>query len=196
VILEREDSQRGAVILAPYFGTDAFGTIVGTSSEPGVEILRYMLEGFHYQRALLSGSVALLDPAPVRYNRKESWAAFEALGGRTEDLLRLPESDELGRVRPSLNAVSRAKAALFAAFDSGGPLSSQADVCTDADGAIHILWEDGSRSLELVCPFDETDRAYVYFADERDHRLAFDLGKTRLRRLFSWLRGWKDGFPK
>jgi hypothetical protein len=195
VILELEPSQRGAVILAPYFGTDALGAIVGTDSGPGAEILKYMLEGFLYQRALQSESVALFHRATPRYSRKGSWTAFEVLRRRTDELLRLPEADDLGRVRPSPSAATRAKAVLFAAFDSGAPLSSEAEVCTDADGAIHILWEIDSRSFELICPFEETDRTYIYFTDDHSHRFAFDLSKIRLRRLFFWLSGWVADFP-
>jgi hypothetical protein len=196
MIMEREDFQRGAVVLPSYFGIDVFGTVVGTSSQPGIEILRNMLKGVHYQRALESGSFASLGQTLLPYSRKESWSAFEMLSRRTEELLQLPEADELGRVRPSTLAVDRARDVLFTVFASGADLPSRAEVCTDAEGAIRILWDVEYRSLELICPFDQTDRIHVYIANEENHKLAFDLARPRLKRMFSWLSGWTADFPK
>ena len=197
MILERELSQRGAVILPSYFGTDAYGMIVGTGSEPGVEILKNMIEGLRYQGAFdLVASHCLNAVRPNTVAKKVGLPSRRYLDGLRNCFCCLKRTIPAESALDQRGGYAGEGRSLCSLLIRGATLPSQAEVCTDADGAIHITWEIAARSLELVCPFDETDRTYIYFSDEANDRLAFDFSKSRLRALFSWLNGWTSDYPK
>jgi hypothetical protein len=70
------------------------------------------------------------------------------------------------------------------------------DISADRDGAVRILWERDDRTLELVCPFEAGERAYMYYSDASQYRIAHDLSSQRLARLLCWLKAKSNEFPK
>ena len=124
-----------------------------------------------------------------------SLAAMQILW-ELELLRKAPEEDDFGRIRPSEAAIEAASEAVRKMSKTPGGLPSPADVSTDRDGAIRILWENEDRALELVCPFDSSQRPYFYYAEGREYTLAHDLSVYRLGRLLAWLAGALGEFPR
>jgi hypothetical protein len=107
-----------------------------------------------------------------------------------------PEADEFGRIRPSDSAIAAATRVTFSIVQVGLEMPMVEDVSTDSDGAIRILWTIGGRKLELVCPFQPSQRPYWYYSDAQDFRIEYEQSRDVLRRLVAWLNGKTTAFPR
>jgi|SRR5665213_995175 len=107
-----------------------------------------------------------------------------------------PEADEFGRVRPSDSAIAAARRVTFSIVQAGLEMPMVDDVSTDSDGAIRILWAIGGRKLELVCPFQPSQRPYWYYSDAQDFRIEYEQSRDVVRRLVIWLNGKTTAFPR
>jgi len=179
-----------AVLLPEYIGALVSGEIVG----PGPE----MIDLFH-KCLPIAQYVSLIDePFPktlTNLSRMESFGYSETLR-QVHDLSNLPESDAFGRLRPSPDAIQAAGKILVRMLQSGFDVPSPEEVSTDRDGDLRVAWEREGRSLELVCPFEGDRRPYIFYADDLDHDIAYDMGPYRLGRLLAWLAGLGGPFPR
>ncbi len=107
-----------------------------------------------------------------------------------------PDSDELGRLGPSDYGTAAAGEIAFRMLESGARLLLPSDISFDRDGAVRIVWEQGDKTLELVCPYEQSQRPYLFYSNDDQHGIAHDLSKTRLNRLLSWLNGKLTEFPR
>lgn len=105
-------------------------------------------------------------------------------------------TDDVGRIGSSDSAKRSAVDIAYRMLRSGADLTTPDDVSVDRDGAIRILWEKENRALELVCPYEPSRRPYIFYSDDVDRRIAYDLSISRLNRLLSWLNQTIAPFPK
>jgi hypothetical protein len=116
-----------------------------------------------------------------------SW--FSRLRSDIDQLLRAPQEDEFGLVRPSQSAVSEVTKILFPLAQGGVEIPAAADVGTDHDGDIRIVWENGPRFLELVVPYDNAAAGYFYHSEGDHYDLQRDFSLRAVRSRFAWLEG-------
>jgi hypothetical protein len=114
-------------------------------------------------------------------------ASYSEIRRQLEGLRNAPEADEFGRVRPSDAAIAAATRLTYAIVQAGLEMPMIEDVSTDSDGAIRILWEEGGRRLELVCPFNPSQRPYWYHSDLRTYAVEYDHSPEAVRALVNWL---------
>jgi hypothetical protein len=123
-------------------------------------------------------------------------ASYSEVCRHLEAFRTAPETDEFGRVRPSNSAIAAATRVTFSVVQAGLDMPMVEDVSTDSDGAIRILWAMGGRKLELICPFQPSQRHYWYYSDPENYRIEYEQSPELLRRLVSWLNGLTLQFPK
>jgi hypothetical protein len=180
-----------AMDLPLYVGASAGGDLVGTGPE-SIQVFQIYLPIADYVASLVVGSVT---NTPGIILRRESFGFSETLR-RVLELVSLPEADDFGRLRPSVQATQTARKILVRMLQSGTTVPMPEEVATDRDGDLRITWENGGRSLELVCPYEGDRRPYIYYSDDRDHEIAYDMAAYRVGRLLSWLLGLIDTFPR
>jgi len=122
----------------------------------------------------------------------EALAQFSRITAALTDLLSLPETDELGLVRPARTSIESAQLTLFPLVQAGFVIPTPLDIGTDHDGAIRIVWENGPRSLELVVPYESDASAYFYHSEGDRYDLQRDLSMDATRKLLNWVRGPAD----
>ena len=183
----------GATSLPVYLGATRVDDKLMSGSD-SIFIMDASLQMILYCQALNSESLSLV-PMSAQIGRGKSLHYSELLR-RLAGFAEAPESDDLGRVRPSGAAIDTASRIAFRIFKAGIEVTVLADVSVDRDGDIRILWERGDRSLELVCPFELSRRPYIYYSEGCQYSLAYDLSAYRLGRLFAWLAGRTDQFPR
>ncbi len=135
-------------------------------------------------------------PATVNFPSPIALASYSEVRRQLDALRNAPEADEFGRVRPSDSAISTATRVTFSMVQAGHDMPMVEDVATDSDGAIRILWTKDNRALELVCPFQPSQRPYWYYSDSRDYRIEYEQSPEVLQRLVAWLNGETSIFPR
>jgi len=196
MIIERSEDRLPPDFPA-YLGTDIAGELIlGIGMENAFVIKEAVEIVALYEKALRAGGS--LSAIEERASLPTSaYAGTRILiQQQIESLKTLPESDDLGRVRPSQHAIEVAKQVTFRMQQTQSGVSAPEDIFTDRDGAIRILWEMGERTLELVCPFETGEKPYIYFSDGREYRIAQDLSIRRLSRLLAWVNSKESAFPK
>lgn len=98
-----------------------------------------------------------------------------------------PEYDELGRVRPSDQALSATRSLLVTVASAGRQIPDYDDIDTDNDGAIRISWRNRGRFLELIVPFDRYDQPYLYWSEGAEYELAAQPDARIIEARFTWL---------
>jgi hypothetical protein len=136
------------------------------------------------------------DTATVNAPSALALASYSEVRRQLELLSTAPETDEFGRVRPSNSAIAAATRVTFSVVQAGLDMPMVEDVSTDGDGAIRILWAMAGRKLELVCPFQPSQRFYWYYSDQESYRIEYEQSFELLRRLVSWLNGRALHFPR
>src|SRR5208283_4729737 len=143
-----------------------------------------------YYEAMQTGLIA--DVSTISH--PSSFGYSETLR-QLHSLASTPEQDDLGRIRPSETAIAFASSVAFKMLASSTGLEPPADVSTDRDGDVRVVWETGGRTLELVCPYEPSHRAYIYYSDGTQYAVAYDLSVDRIGRLLRWLAGAAFRFP-
>jgi hypothetical protein len=144
-----------------------------------------------YQEALQTGRIADVSVS----SRFASFGYSETLR-QISRLGKTREADEFGRVRPSERAIVVASEVAFRMLRSAAGMQPPSDVSTDRDGDIRVVWESGDRTLELVCPYEPSQRPYIFYSDSNEYAIAYDLSVYRLGRLLAWLNGAIHAFPR
>jgi len=184
----------GAPALPRYLGATRYDDeIIGVGAD-SILIIDDSLQMITYCQALRSGSIAAIGIAA--HPRRANSLHYSELLRQFATLTRTPEHDDLGRIRPSIAAIEMASEVAFRILRTGSGVSMPADVSVDRDGDLRILWEDGDRTLELVCPFEPARRSYIYYSEGDQYYVAYDLSVYRLGRLFGWLAGRSSRFPR
>jgi hypothetical protein len=117
----------------------------------------------------------------------ESLERFSRLTDALWHLLKSPESDEFGPIRPTSESVELAINALFPLVQHRFKLPEAVDVGTDHDGGLRIVWENGPRFLELIVPYEHDAAAYFYYSNGDQYDLQRDLTVFALQARFNWL---------
>jgi len=181
-----------ATDLPRYFGTlAATDEIVGVGRD-SIFVIDDSLKIITYREALQTGRVA---DVSVRMG-SASFGYSETLRELAALAKAAPESDELGRARPSERAIQVASELAFRMLRSAAGMQPPSDVSIDRDGDIRIVWENGDRTLELVCPYEPSQRAYIFYSDDNEYTIAYDLSVYRLGRLLAWLGDAIPVFPR
>ena len=164
--------------------------VIGVGGD-SLGVIDALLQIIGYDRALSSGILSTADP-------QKGWPSlsYSRVLQQVKALCAAPEEDELGRIRPSDTAVQAARDVAFRMLRLPSGLPEPIDVSTDRDGAIRILWENGTRSLELICPFEPGQKPYLYYSENGQYSIEYDLSDYRLVRLLAWLAGSIDCFPR
>jgi hypothetical protein len=182
--------------LPAYIGTAASDAEVVGMANDNNSIIVDQLGMIAYCHALGGGVVSVgssPDSSPIpRVNS----LSYSGILRRLTEMSRWIEADDLGRVRPSEMAAQTAAEVAFRILQTGVGGAELPDISTDRDGDIRFLWETGERSLELVCPFNQAQRPYIYFSGPDEFAIAYDLSVYRLGQLFAWLHGHSDRFPR
>lgn len=191
MIIQRAGASFAAGGLPSYYGTKAATDEVIGVGQDGIFVVGDSLQILTYDAALQSGSLAELRSSsrPSSFGYSETLRQIEVLAGDQE-------RDSLGQIRPSETGVAAARETLFRMLKSAVEIPVPVDVGTDRDGDIRVLWEDGSRALELVCPYEPDQRSYIYYSEGTEYAIAFDLSVYRLGRLLAWLAGSSQNFPR
>ena len=195
MIVESSENYTIPFPLHAYFGMDDSGMIHGGSYYSAV-VMKNEVDELNYRDALRIKYISVTStPQPSR-GTEDRLTVYSEIRRQIEALREMPEGDELGLLRPADHAVASATAVIFRMMASTAKLPMPTDISLDRDGGIRTLWENDSRSLELVCPSVRADRPYIYFSDDDDYRIAYDTTAPRLNRLMSWLTGSDSQFPK
>jgi hypothetical protein len=99
---------------------------------------------------------------------------------QVSELLREPEFDDRGRLRPPTDVVERALVLLTDA----APLPP-AHVSTDADGGLRVNWEKGDNSVRLIVPPPDRGQGYIFHQEVTQYGVDRDLSARTLAR---WLK--------
>src|SRR5579864_6589546 len=169
IVVEDAGSQKVLTSLPAYFGTKAAGDEIVGAGQDSLFIIDQSVELFPYEQAVNSESVSTTEPL-----RRQEWLAYGEIQRQLDPLRNMPEEDELGRIRPSDAAVSTAREITLRMLKSAVALPVPGDVSTDRDGGVRILWENVDRVLELICPFEQSQRPYMYYSDGHDYAIAYD----------------------
>lgn len=184
------------LILPAYLGTDLAGVhIIGIGRENAFVVKEAIEIVGLYHRALLAESVSIVEER-AQLPRTVQSHVHTSIQRQLDALKAMPEADDLGRIRPSPHGIRTSNELLFRMAQLETRIEAPADVCTDHDGAIRIVWEKDERTVELVVPFEATGRPYIYFAEGPQYRIAHDLSIYRLGRLHAWLNGRERVFPR
>lgn len=114
---------------------------------------------------------------------------FSRLAATLTSMAQGPPEDVFGRVAPSRKSVDSAIGMMFPLVQYGYQIPEPIDVDTDHDGGIRIVWENNTRFLELVVPYESNAAAYLYHSEGDNFSLDRDLKPQTLRKRFDWLRG-------
>ena len=175
------DRSAGADLLPAYLGQTSKGE---RTSGGDMERLAQLMS------RIVPRSVSAIElEEPPALETSGALARFSKLVDDLKHLLKAPENDEFGPLRPSRSSFSTAISILFPFVQRGFEIPEALDVGTDHDGAIRLLWENGPRTLELVIPYERDAAAYFYHSDGDHYNLQQDLTVTALRRRFNWLQG-------
>ena len=169
-------------------GVDGRGEILGSPNNASV--LRDELSILEYNDALRQGVLSL------RTFAQTPLSAYVEILRDLESFPPSEESDELGRLAPSQYGLETARSILFRMLELGAKIPKPKEISVDRDGAVRVLWETEDRAMELVCPYAQNQRPYVFFSDDLEHRIGYELSKILLHRLLSWLNGAATDFPK
>lgn len=181
-----------ATDLQRYFGTlAATDEIVGVGHD-SIFVIDDSLKIITYREALQTGRVA-----DVSVRMRSASFGYSATLRQLGTLAKaVPETDELGRARPSERAIHVASDVAFRMLRSAAGMQPPSDVSIDRDGDIRIVWENGDRTLELVCPYEPSQRPYIFYSDDNEYAIAYDLSVYRLGRLLAWLGDAIPVFPR
>jgi hypothetical protein len=193
--IETYDEKGRSIVgmLPAYAGLLGDKSIIAISQE-GAYVIKRSVEIARYQRAPPQGYAATFTQGPRHV--EDYSGPYRFVRDQINLFKLLPEADDLGRIRPSQYAIEAATQSVFKILEAFDGLPLPSDVSTDRDGAFRIVWENGPRSLELVCQFEEGQRPYIYFSDESEYRITHDFSSQRLARLFGWLKGRASVFPQ
>src|SRR5579872_403120 len=127
----------GTHTLPAYLGaTRTDDEILGVGSD-SVIIIDASLEMITYFQALRSGSVSVA--AASAHPRRGQSLHYSELLRQLAGLAECPETDELGRLRPSSPAIDTASKLAFRILTTGADVTVPADVSVDRDGDVRIL---------------------------------------------------------
>lgn len=196
MIVERAPESKNLSTVPSYVAINAVGCVLGVGNDSGSFVDKSNLIR-SYREALRSGSMSQSSGQASEPAMRARLAAYSEIMRELESLRSIPESDDLGRIRPSEHAIGAASKLAFRMAGSSAEMPLPEDISTDRDGAVRVLWEYDDRTLELVCPFEASERAYIYYSDANQYRIAYDLSSPqRLARLLCWLKATSSEFPK
>lgn len=193
MIIERDENE--CAPLPPYFAIDADGNIVGTSYQ-GAVLMNDEISRVNYIQALKNQCIACISQPKPQQSTERRLVDYNEIREEVQSLLDSPPADEFGPVRPSPDAVMRSQEIILRMISSMADFPRPVDVSSDRDGSIRCLWENGARTLELVCSSEPNVRPYIYFSDQNRYRIAHDMSAPRLSRLVGWLNGSIPEFPR
>ncbi len=189
ILQQSSGAERLVRDLPPYAAVDAAGSrILGLGME-SLYIIGDAVKVIFYHPGISS-------PRSSKPNERDRMAGYGELLREIERMVPSAATDELGRTGPSDSAKQSTVEIAYRMLRSGADLPIPQDVSFDRDGAIRVLWERENRTLELVGPYEPSQRPYIFYSDDVDHRIAYDLSISRLNRLLSWLNQAIPSFPK
>lgn len=179
----------------PYASIDKEERLLG--GEDLVQLIKNNFDIDEYRAGLSGGVVSLrsIHQIPLVSVASDPMAGYDLVLHYLAEMTRSDESDEIGRLGTSEAAIESAQKVAFQMLCTG-ELTIPEDISTDRDGAVRILWGRDNKIIELISPFELNQRPYVYFSDDKQHRVALELSRGRLARLLSWLNGPNTDFPK
>ncbi len=95
------------------------------------------------------------------------------------------ETDRFGRIRPSYYGF-RSAIKLLAATTSDSTIPAAAEVTTDVNGDIRIVWLGPNRRAELVCPYEEIEQPYVYYSGQDEFEIEENPTASTLQNRVKW----------
>lgn len=113
---------------------------------------------------------------------------YGQIEGKLRSLLKAPEFDDFGPVRPSVYAFALSRKLLFGLAVVGDLIPVPEDMSTDHDGFLRISWRNADKFLELVIPRDGTERPYLYRSNGPEYGIDPDASSDALKERLHWLR--------
>ncbi len=129
------------------------------------------------------------EDSPTSLETSSVLKAYSGLASRFKELSKLAEADEFGPMRPSNSNIARSLALFFPFAQRGSEFPEPLDLGVDHDGAIRLVWENGTRFLELIVPRENHEAPYLYHSDADRYGLERNLSNKTLRDRFAWLSG-------
>jgi hypothetical protein len=118
----------------------------------------------------------------------ESLERYGEIERRLRELMKAPETDDFGPVRPWQRAFEALRSILFKIAIAGTIIPLPEDVDTDHDGHIRISWRAEERFLELVAPYELSEEPYIYHSQGATYAIDSQVSPDTLKSWLIWVR--------